>query len=73
MILFAQILRSELARLGFTQQDAANLLDTSKSNIEKWSRLPKPGEDPKKIGARTPHILTQEGALDRLAKATPKR
>lgn len=54
---FAQKLLAERDRLNLTQAEAAALLATSKSSLEKWE-----------AGVKTPKPLTQEGALARLAK-----
>lgn len=58
---FASQLKSERTRLGLTQEEAAAVLSTSKSWVEKAE-----------YSARDPHILLQEGALARLAKLKPK-
>lgn len=58
---FSQKLLSERERLGLTQAGAAALLGVSKSVIEKWEN-----------GSRSPLNITQEGAIDRLAKLNPK-
>ena len=57
---FAQHLLSERTRLGLTQTEAAVVLETSASWVDKAER-----------NQRAPHILMQEGALARLAKVTP--
>ena len=60
---FAKQLQNERTRLGITQPEAAAILATSFSWVEKAER-----------GERAPHILMQEGALARLAKIkTPKK
>lgn len=58
---FADQLKSERTRLGLSQAELAALLDVSKSSIEKWE-----------YGTKTPILIAQEGALDRLRK-TKKR
>jgi len=59
---FAQHLLSERTRLGLTQAEAAEVLETSASWVDKAER-----------NQRAPHILMQEGALNRLAKLKPKK
>ena len=59
---FATKLKAERARLGLDQPGAEALLDLGKGQITAWE-----------TERNTPHILTQEGALARLAKLkTPK-
>ncbi len=58
---FADKLKSERERTGLTQQQAADLLEQSKSIVEKWESE-----------ARTPSAITQEGALARLSKLKTK-
>ena len=52
---YADQLKQERERLGITQAQAADLLNVSKSVIEKWE-----------ADTRTPLDITQEGALQRL-------
>jgi len=59
---FAQHLLSERTRLGLTQAEAAELLETSASWVDKAER-----------NKRSPHILMQEGALARLKDRKPKK
>ena len=59
---FAQHLLSERTRLGLTQAEAAKVLETSASWVDKAER-----------NQRAPHILTQEGALARLKNLKPKK
>ena len=59
---FAAQLKSERTRLGFNQAEAAEVLETSASWVDKAER-----------NQRTPHILMQEGALARLKKLKPKK
>lgn len=59
---FAQRLKNERTRTGLTQEQTAHVLDQSKSIVEKWER-----------GERTPTMITQEGALARLAKVKSKK
>jgi len=58
---FSQQLLNERFRLGLTQAEAAAILKTSASWVDKAER-----------NQRAPHILMQEGALARLAKSKPK-
>lgn len=58
---FAQHLLSERTRLGLTQAEAAEVLETSASWVDKAER-----------NQRAPHILMQEGALARLKNLRPK-
>lgn len=59
---FAAQLKAERARLGLSQSGAEALLDLGKGQVTAWE-----------TERNTPHILTQEGALARLAKIeTPK-
>ena len=55
---FSAILKAERKRLGLTQAQAAELLQVSRSILEKWE-----------AEARVPAIITQEGALARLKSA----
>jgi DNA-binding transcriptional regulator YiaG len=59
---FAHLLKTERARLGLTQAQAAALLDVSKSVLEKWETT-----------ARTPLKITQEGAAARLKNHARRR
>lgn len=52
---FADQLRDERKRLGLTQAVADAVLDTCKGQVAAWES-----------GRNTPHVLTQEGALERL-------
>lgn len=61
-MIFADDLKSERARLGLTQAEAATILSISKSTLEKWEN-----------GTKTPKELTQEGALARLKNRKPKK
>ncbi len=54
---FGEKLKSERERLGLTQAEAAALLEVSKSALEKWE-----------AGIKTPKLITQEGALERLKR-----
>ena len=58
---FADQLKSERTRLGLSQAELAELLDVSKSAVEKWE-----------YDTKTPIPIAQEGALARLRK-TKKR
>lgn len=58
---FAEHLKNERQRLGLTQADLADLLDVTKSAVEKWE-----------YGVQEPAAIAQEGALARLRK-TKKR
>jgi len=58
---FAAALKSRRQRLGLTQSEAAELLDVSASWVDKAERQ-----------IRTPITITQEGALARLSRATPR-
>lgn len=60
---FATQLALHRQRLGLTQAGAAALLDVGLRTYAIWER----DDDPK----RRPHVLTQEGALARLAKTHP--
>ncbi len=59
---FAQQLLSERTRLGLTQAEAAGILKTSASWVDKAER-----------NQRAPHILMREGALSRLKNLKPKK
>lgn len=52
---FSDQLRAERERLGLDHKQAADILDVSKRAIAYWEE------------GRHPHVLTQEGALARLA------
>lgn len=54
---FSELLKSERARLGLTQSEAAALLEVSPRAIWQWE------------SGKEPITLTQEGALARLRKA----
>ena len=59
---FAAKLKAERARLGLSQPGAEALLDLGKGQVSAWE-----------TERNTPHVLTQEGTLARLAKIkTPK-
>ena len=58
---FAQQIKSVRERLGFTQAKASDVLEVSKSALEKWE-----------AGTKVPLAITQEGAMARLAKHKPK-
>lgn len=53
---FPEKLLSERQRLGLTQAEAAALLDVSPRAVWQWEK------------GSIPHVLSQEGALARLAK-----
>ena len=57
---FADTLKQHRKRLRLTQEEAADLLDVGLRTFATWER----DDDPK----RKPHVLTQEGAVARLAK-----
>jgi transcriptional regulator with XRE-family HTH domain len=59
---FSEKILGERKRLGLTQAGAADLLDISKSALEKWES-----------GIKIPIALTQEGALARMAGAAVAR
>ena len=59
---FADTLKSELARLGLTQAEAAEILDVSPRPIWKWLH----GDAPELA-------VTQEGIIARLRKAKVKK
>ena len=59
---FAQQLLSDRTRLGLTQAEAAGILKTSASWVDKAER-----------NQRAPHILMREGALSRLKNLKPKK
>ena len=60
---FADQLKTERKRLGLTQAEADAVLDTCKGQVAAWESE-----------RNTPHILTQEGVLQRLrATKTPRR
>jgi len=59
---FAEELKAERLRLGLTQAEAAGILETSKSALEKWE-----------AGTKRPAKIAQEGALARLAKMQSAR
>ena len=54
---FSDQLRAARTDAGLTQADCASRLGISKSAIEKWES-----------GIKTPHTITQEGALLRIGK-----
>jgi transcriptional regulator with XRE-family HTH domain len=59
---FAAKLKAERVRLGLSQSGAEALLDLGKGQVTAWE-----------TERNTPHVLTQEGTLARLAKIkTPK-
>lgn len=58
---FPEQLKSERERLGLTQAELAAFLDVSPRAIWQWEK------------GILPHVLTQEGALARLAKAKTRR
>ena len=58
---FPEQLKAERDRLGMTQAELAQALETSASWVDKAER-----------DQRTPHILTQEGALARLKRLASK-
>lgn len=62
---FAVKLAMHRKRLGLTQAGAAALLGVGLRTYATWER----DDDPK----RRPHVLTQEGALARLAKTKRAR
>ena len=57
MVKFAEQLRAARTNAGLTQADCADRLGISKSAVEKWE-----------AGIKTPHSITQEGALLRIGK-----
>lgn len=60
---FADQLKAERSRLGFTQSKADAVLDTCRGQVAAWES-----------GRNTPHVLTQEGALARLRnRKTPRK
>ena len=61
LMIFSLLLQSERARTGLTQAEAAAFLGISKSALGKWE-----------TGVKTPLLLTQEGAIARLAKLKSK-
>ena len=59
--MFADQLKDERKRLGLTQAGADAVLDTCRGQVAAWES-----------GRNTPHVLTQEGALSRFKKYSPK-
>lgn len=57
-MIFAEQLKKERERLGLTQAQAASLLDVPARTHWDWEK-----------GKTTPHAVTQEGALQRIADA----
>mgnify|MGYP000940695016 FL=1 len=55
---FGELLKSHRQRLGFTQSEAAAVLEIPARTHWEWES-----------GKTTPHAITQEGALARLSKA----
>lgn len=58
---FAEKLRAKRKLLHLTQAELANMLEISPRAVWQWEQ------------GRVPHILTQEGADARMAKARPKK
>lgn len=58
---FAQQIKSIRERLGLTQAEASEVLEVSKSALEKWE-----------AGTKVPLAIAREGAMARLAKHKPK-
>lgn len=58
---FATQLKFTRERLGLTQAEASELLEVSKSALEKWE-----------AGTKVPLAIAQEGAMARLAKHKTK-
>lgn len=61
---FADHVRAYRRRLGMTQTELADLLDVSPRSVWGWEH----GE-----AGTLPHVLAQEGALDRLERALGPR
>lgn len=58
---FPEQLKNQRERLGLTQAELASLLDVSPRAVWQWEK------------GKVPHILTQEGAINRLIKLNPNR
>ncbi len=58
---FPEQLKAQRERLGLTQAELASFLDVSPRAVWQWEK------------GKVPHILTQEGAINRLSKLKPNR